>query len=502
MWTAIRRGVVVAIGVVLQILLYLTVLLFFSSKIAWIEGVYRILGVLLVLALIKQSRRLSADLPWIIIILLFPIVGALLYVFIGGNLRLSSTMKNILRSTGDSSRYYQQDEAISARIENEELDQLKYLTQQVGFPASTGNDVKYYPLGDDAYPVMLEELEKAERFIFMEYFIICDGQMWGSILDILERKAKAGVDVRLMYDDLGTITMLPKDYPEQMEARGIKCFAFNRLGPVKGVIMNNRDHRKMTIIDGHTVFSGGINLADEYINVIHPHGHWKDNGIMIKGPAVWNYTVMFLTMWNAFRLDDADFTGYKYEFAEAPAAGNGLVVPYGDTPLDDEIVGENVYLNIINQAKRYVWVYTPYLIIDSDMINALILASSRGVDVRIVVPGIPDKKIIYNVTCSYFELLVKGGVKIYTYTPGFLHSKVFVCDDKIATVGTINMDYRSLYLHFENGNYLYEVDAVADVKADLESTFEQSHQVSLREATPGFIRGLGQSVLRLFAPLM
>ena len=198
----------------------------------------------------------------------------------------------------------------------------------------------------------------------------------------------------------------------------------------------------------------------------------------------------------------ADFTRYKYEFAEAPAAGNGLVVPYGDTPLDDEIVGENVYLNIINQAKRYVWVYTPYLIIDSDMINALILAASRGVDVRIVVPGIPDKKIIYDVTCSYFEPLVKGGVKIYTYTPGFLHSKVFVCDDKIATVGTINMDYRSLYLHFENGNYLYEVDAVADVKADLESAFERSHQVSLREATPGFIRGLGQSLLRLIAPLM
>lgn len=501
MLTAIRRGIVVGIGIVLQILLSLMVLLFFSSRIAWIEAAYRILGVLLVLAIVKRSRRLSADLPWIIIILVFPIIGALLYVIIGNNLRRSQTMKRILRSTEENAHYLKPDKEAQRLIEAHELDQLKYLTDCAGFPATLGNDVKYYPLGDDVYPVMLEALEKAEKFIFMEYFIIRKGQLWQSFLDILERKAREGVDVRVVYDDLGSLAMLPKNYPKELEARGIKCFAFNRLGPVQGVMMNNRDHRKMTIIDGHTVFSGGINLADEYINVTHPHGEWKDNGIMIKGPAVWSYTVMFLTMWNAFRPEDADFTAFRHDFDRGPAS-EGLVVPYGDSPLDDEIVGENVYLNIINQARRYVWIYTPYLIIDSDMINALILAASRGVDVRIVVPGIPDKKIVFAVTSSYFEPLVKGGVKIYTYTPGFVHSKVFVCDDSIATVGTINMDYRSLYLHFENGNYLYGVDAVADVKADLEAAFSRAHRITEREATPRFIRGVGQSVLRLFAPLM
>ncbi|MBQ8972382.1 MAG: cardiolipin synthase [Clostridia bacterium] len=501
MWTAIRRGVVVGIGVVLQILLSLMIFLFFSSKIAWIEAAYRILGVLLVLAIVKRSRRLSADLPWIIIILVFPIIGALLYIIIGNNLRRSQTMKRIIKSTEENAHYLKLDHEAQREIEARELDQLKYLTNCAGFPATLGNKVKYYPLGDDVYPVMLEELEKAKKFIFMEYFIIRKGQFWQSFLDILERKVREGVDVRLVYDDLGSLAMLPKNYPKELESRGIQCFSFNQLGPVKGVMMNNRDHRKMTIIDGHTVFSGGINLADEYINVTHPHGEWKDNGIMIQGPAVWNYTVMFLTTWNAFRPKDADFTAFQYDFGRVPST-EGLVVPYADSPLDDEIVGENVYLNIINQAKRYVWIYTPYLIIDSDMINALILAASRGVDVRIVVPGIPDKKIVFAVTTSYFEPLVKGGVKIYTYTPGFVHSKVFVCDDIIATVGTFNMDYRSLYLHFENGNYLYDVDAIADVKKDLELAFPRSHRVTEREATPRFLRAVGQSVLRLFAPLM
>lgn len=325
--------------------------------------------------------------------------------------------------------------------------------------------------------------------------------MWNSILEILEEKVKQGIDVRVMYDDLGSMATLKSSYYKELEKKGIKCIVFNRLNPIAGVIMNNRDHRKILVIDGKVGFSGGINIADEYINAIVKHGHWKDNAIKISGDAVWNYTVMFLTMWNAFRNEDVDFTKYKYDFKDKPI-NNGYVVPYGETPLDDDATGEDIYLNIINQANNYVYIFTPYLIIDTNMINALTLAAKRGVDVRIVIPGIPDKKIVYTLSESYVELLVKEGVKVYRYTPGFVHSKVFVSDDNIATVGTINMDYRSLYLHFECGAYLENVDVIKDIKNDLVETIEKSSEISKKEATPSLLKGIWQALLRLVAPLM
>ena len=498
---AVKRGIVVAIGLILQFAFSLGIYLFLRDYAAWIDVVFRIIGVVIVLGIVKGSKRLSSDLPWVIIIIALPILGTLIYLTLGRSYLRSDTLRSITKLTADSRKYLTQDDSLLAPVDTDKVGQIKYLYNAAGFPATTGNKVKYYALGDDVYPKMLEALEKAERFIFMEYFIIRQDGMWQGILDILERKAREGLDVRLIYDDMGCIALLPPDYPQQLEQKGIKCFAFNKLTPVRGVIMNNRDHRKMTIIDGHTVFSGGINLANEYINVNPPYGEWKDNGIMIRGEAVWSYTVMFLTMWNSRRPTDDDYTVFRRKFRK-PEVNTGLVIPYGDSPLDDEIVGENVYMNIINQARDYVWIYTPYLIIDSDMINALILAAHRGVDVRIVVPGIPDKKMVYGVTCSYFETLIRGGVRIFTYTPGFVHSKVFVCDDEIATVGTINMDYRSLYLHFECGNYLYQVDAVFDVKADLETAFTVSHEVTMEEAKPGFAKGIWQAILRLAAPLL
>ena len=372
----------------------------------------------------------------------------------------------------------------------------------LNFPVTKNNNINYYKLGEIAYPEMLKELKNAKKFIFLEYFIIKNGTMWSEILKILEEKAKEGLDVRLIYDDMGCIALLPTSYPKQMEEKGIKCIAFNKLNPFLGVIMNNRDHRKMMIIDGKTVFSGGMNLADEYINLEHPYGKWKDNGIKITGEAVWNFTIMFLNMWNSYRKDDEDYKKYKYDFSKENLEQNGYTIPYGETPLDNEIVGENVYLNIINQAQKYVYIMTPYLIIDTDMINSLILAAKRGVDVRIVVPGIPDKKIVYSLTTSYFETLIKNGVKIYKYTPGFVHSKVFVSDDNIATVGTINLDYRSLYLHFECGVFMQDVEEIKNVKKDLVDTIEESHFVSKKEAMPKLLKSVWQAVLRLFAPLM
>ena len=499
MGMALRRGIVVALGLIGQILLTLLIYMFLGEHIGIISVIYRFFGFLLVLGLIKNSKSYSYTLPWIIIILMFPLVGSLLYVIIGRNKNRSKVLKNIVNSEKENMKYLVQDKNI--RNEFKDNSRIRYLSDFTGYPVTKNNDVTYYPIGEKAFEAMLEELKKAEKFIFFEYFIVAKGKMWDSILEILEEKASKGVDVRVMYDDLGCITTLPSSYCEELEKKGIKCIVFNKLNPIAGVIMNNRDHRKILIIDGKVAFSGGINIADEYININSKYGHWKDNGIKVSGDAVWNYTVMYLTMWNAFRKEDKDFKKFKYNFKDKKKE-NGYVSPYGETPLDDEITGEDIYLNIINQANKYVYIFTPYLIIDTDMINAFNLAAKRGVDVRIIIPGIPDKKLVYTLSESYVEALVHGGVKVYKYMPGFVHSKVFVSDDHIATVGTLNLDYRSLYLHFECGCYLEDVDVIKDIKSDLDKTIKKSHEITKAEATPKFIKGILQAVLRLFAPLM
>ena len=496
---AIQRGIVVILGVLLQVLVSLSIYLFFIENVALIHLLFGILSLLLTLDLIKNSKNYSYTLPIIIILVLFPIIGVLLYIILEKNKNKSKTLKSILESEKQSQKYLVQNKEI--REEFKDNSRIRYLSDFSGYPVTKNNDVKYYPIGEEAFEVMLEELKKAEKFIFFEYFIVAHGKMWGDILEILKEKAQKGVDVRVMYDDMGCISTLDKLYPQELEKMGIKCVAFNRLNPIAGVIMNNRDHRKILVIDGKVAFSGGINIADEYINLNSKYGHWKDNGIKIYGEAVWNYTVMFLTMWNAFRKDDKDFRKFKYEFTDT-IKSEGYVVPYGETPLDEEITGEDVYLNIINQANKYVYIFTPYLIIDTDMINALNLAVKRGVDVRIVIPGIPDKKLVYTLSESYVEPLVKGGVKIYKYTPGFVHSKVFVSDDNIATVGTINMDYRSLYLHFECGCYLENVEVIKEIKDDVVKTIAKSHEITKEEASPKFLKSIWQALLRLVAPLM
>lgn len=495
---ALRRGIVIVLGLLLQVLLMLFVYLFFIDHIAIIRFIYEISGVLLVLGIIKNSKNYSYTLPWIIIIIMFPIVGTLLYIILGRNKKRSKTLKKIVQSEKENKKYLKQDE--TEKKSKKYNSRIRYLSDFSGYPVSKNNDVTYYPLGDDVFEVMLEELKKAEKFIFIEYFIIAHGKMWDSILEILKEKAKQGVDVRIMYDDLGCISTLKKSYPKKLKKYGIKCVVFNQMSAIAGVIMNNRDHRKIMVIDGKVAFSGGINLADEYINIGSKYGHWKDNAIRVSGDAVWNYTVMFLTAWNAFNKEDEDFSKYKYSFKKLN--NKGYVIPYGSSPLDEEITGEDVYLNIINHANDYVYIFTPYLIIDTDMINALNLAAKRGVDVRLVIPGIPDKKLVYTVSESYIYPLVHAGVKVYKYSPGFVHAKVFVSDDNIATVGTINMDYRSLYLHFECGCYLEGVDVIKDIKKDLDDTISKSHEVSEKEATPNVIKGTWQALLRLVAPLM
>ena len=494
---AIGRIAVAILGLVLQIALLVFLNVFFAEHVIIVDLCYTIGALLLVLHIVRKSSNYSYTLPWIIILLMFPLVGAVLYVVLGQNKKRSKMLKSIKKQSKISSKYLEQDKSIKFGNNG----RLKYISNFSNYPVTCNNDIDYYPLGEEAFPEMLEELKKAKKFIFLEYFIVNQGKMWNSILKILEQKAKEGVEVRVMYDDFGCVALLDKKYPQELEKKGIKCVPFNRLNIFVGIIMNNRDHRKILVIDGKVAFTGGINLADEYINIGSKYGHWKDNAIKISGDAVWSYTVMFLTMWNSERHEDEDYSKFKYDFKNRKN-NRGFVAPYADSPLDEEITGEDVYLNIINQAKDYIYIMTPYLIIDTDMTNALCLAAKRGVDVRVIIPGIPDKKIVYTLSESYVEPLMKGGVKVYKYTPGFVHAKVFVADDHIATVGTINLDYRSLYLHFECGCYMEDMSVVKSIKKDAVETLEKSALFTLKESRVGFRKGVFQSILRLIAPLL
>lgn len=357
----------------------------------------------------------------------------------------------------------------------------------------------------------------------MEYHAIEDKQSFGELKEILARKAKEGVEVRLFYDDIGSIGFINTDFIQRMEAEGIQCRVFNRLMPVLNVFMNNRDHRKITVIDGKIGFTGGYNLADEYFNITHPYGYWKDTGVRLEGDAVRSLTVMFLEMWNAIKGTDTDYTPYFLQDGaqphEAGLAGSvgvtqsdaniaadsasGFVQPYADSPLDGEPVGENVYMGVVKAASEYVYFTTPYLIISDEMSRELCLAAKRGVDVRIVTPGIPDKKLVYRVTRSYYAQLASAGVRIFEYTPGFLHAKQCVSDDVTATVGTINLDYRSLYFHFENGVFLHRCEAVQKVREDFEDIFPVCREVTEQYAKKqSAAMKFGQCVLRLIAPLL
>lgn len=471
-----------------------------------ISVAFTVLSLVVVAYIINSKSNPSVKLAWVVPILVFPLFGGLLYLAVGGR-RPQRKMRQALEKADQlTGPYVENHKDLMDEIGKDEphlAGQMGYLADR-GYPVYKNTEAEYFPLGDDNFPVILEELKKAEHYIFLEYFIVQEGRMWNSILEILKEKAAAGVDVRFMYDDVGSLFKLPGGYFRTMEEAGIKCHCFNPFVPFLSVVMNNRDHRKILVIDGHTAFTGGINLADEYINVNSRFGHWKDTGLMLKGEAVWSLTLMFLNMWNAFRPTDTDLNMFRPGvWHPEPFTGEGYVLPYADTPLDEEIVAENVYMNLINGATRYIYIFTPYLITDHEMTTSLCLAARRGVDVRIMTPGVPDKKTVYQLTRSHYPELLDNGIKIYEYTPGFVHAKCVVCDDKVATVGTINFDYRSLYLHFECGTLHYNNPVVRQVKEDFLATQQRCKQVTeYRTDRISLIKELYYAVLRLFAPLM
>jgi len=490
--------------ILIQVGYFVLIIANLSANSYWFTVVFSAAAVVMALYVIWRDDNPAYKMGWLILICLLPILGATMYLFFGNKRPAKPLMRKIEPMELAHRKDLEQKEILDHCVECPRTrDTINYVVNHGPYPAWKNTKTRYYPLADYAYPELLEDLEKAEHTIFMEYFIISEGGMWRGIFDILKRKAEQGVDVRLIYDDFGSLPTMPKKFVKELKSAGIKVHAFNPLKPILSLIYNNRDHRKMTIIDGYICYTGGFNLADEYINEEERFGHWKDSGLRLEGDAVWNYTVMFLTMWNAFVPTEIGFGAYKpHVHHPEPFESDGLVQPYSDTPLDEENVGENVYLEILNQAKDYVYIFTPYLVIDSEMQTALSMAAKRGVDVRLVTPGIPDKKMVFRLTRSYYRPLIKAGVRIYEYKPGFIHAKSFLADDQIGVVGTINMDYRSLYLHFECATLMLGCDALNGLKKDCLETFERSKEVKIEDTKQTFFGILLDGLLRAMSPLM
>lgn len=467
-------------------------------------GGYTVFALCIVLIIINKKGAPETKLTWTIITMLLPVVGGLFYVFVEtqpGYRWLEKRLKQIYKQT---EVYVRQDEAVIKRLREEDIGTARlaeYVRKNGNFSVYQNTKVTYFPLGEDKFAEVLRRLKEAKHFIFLEYFILKEGYMWEKILEILEEKAKAGVEVRVMYDGTCALFDLPQDYPKTLQKKGIQCKTYAPIRPILSTHQNNRDHRKILVIDGEIGFTGGINIGDEYINRIEKYGHWKDTAVMLEGDAVQGLTMLFLQMWN---VEERNPSYGKYlEKTEKNMQAEGFVMPYGDSPFDDELIGETVYMDILHRAEAYVHIMTPYLIIDQRMITALSYAAKRGIDVKIILPHIPDKKFAFALAKSHYRELLEAGVRIYEYTPGFVHAKVFTSDDKKAVVGTINLDYRSLYLHFECAAFLYQVTEIENIEADFQQTLEKCQEVTLtalrKEKLWTRIYGW---LLKVLAPLM
>lgn len=514
-----RTGIM-AVALLVQIVILFYIFEKLRPPVAYYLSVNAVIGIVISLIIINHEKYPEFQVTWLIFVWIAPFTGALFYLFTKSQLAhfiLDKTIRDNMERTG---RFSSQNSAALDHLKalsTGEANLASYAFSHGRYPVYDDTDVTYYPLGEDKFVDLVAELEKAEHFIFMEYFIIKEGHMWNTVLEILKRKAAAGVEVRLMYDGTCTLMLLPHDYPKKMEALGIACKVFSPIKPFLTTTQNNRDHRKIVVIDGRVAFTGGINLSDEYINRVVRFGHWKDTAVMLKGSAVRTMTMLFMQLWNVEGEKDGDEDYERYLGSTAPGLQTekseactpqvhlpkGYVLPYGESPLDKELFGENIYLDIINKARHYVHIMTPYLIIDSPLMTALTFAAKRGVDVCLILPHIPDKVYAFALAKSYYRQLIAAGVKIYEYLPGFVHAKEFVCDGMRAVVSTINLDYRSLYLHFECGVYLYKAPVIGEIEKDMQSTIAKSQLITMEEyknSSRG-LKLLGK-ILRLIAPLM
>ena len=499
----LRRVLTVIPAAAGQALWILLLVKWLSPYAAYITLALSVAAVLLVLFIIIKRDETAYKILWLLVILTVPVAGALLYLLFG-NRRTARPLRKRLRRVQEAGQPAPLPCGGTPFEGEKRMEQtVRWLEHKTGYPLMRAEDVRYYPLGDAMYPDMLTDLRAAKKTIYLEYFIIEPGEMWQSIVDILAQKVREGLDVRVMYDDLGSISTFNFSNALALEKLGIRCATFNPLLALKGTA-NYRDHRKMLIVDDAVAYSGGVNLADRYINREHPYGHWKDTGFRLTGAPVRSFTHMFLTFWNAFSLQKEEPMPMPPAAAAAePAAQDGWVLSYYDSPLNSEATSNRLYIDLLSQATDYAWFFTPYLMLGDDLLDAMLAAAQRGVDVRIIMPGIPDKKLIFRMSRSFYQVLLTGGVKIYEYTPGFIHAKNFVVDGRFATVGTVNLDYRSLFLHFEDGVWLCDAPCIHDIEQDFQDTLTVSEPITLRRFRHlNILLQLYRSILRVFAPLM
>lgn len=505
------RMTLVALAIIVQLLLSVGlpyILNYFYPEIfgklyIQIDMIINIVAFVMLLMVINSKMIVEGKLVWVILFLIFPLFGIVVYrlfVWHKAPKRHRKYYVYVKKKVRDINK--------KDAVENGELKeklgkyygQFEYVYRTSNLKTYENSQVKYLKVGEEFYEEFLKELETAKKYIFMEYFIIERGQMWDKILEILKEKVKQGVEVRIMYDDLGTVYKLPNNYPKRLKKFGIKCVKFNSFVPIMSALHNNRDHRKITVIDGRVGFVSGLNIADEYINVVQKYGYWKDTGVKITGEAVKSLLMMFLQLYNVQTQKIEDYKSYLSDIK--PVKAKGMVCPFGDGPkyFYEDYIAENVYLNMINQAEDYIWITTPYLIIDSKLTNALKAAAKRGVDVRIITPHVPDKKAIFLITRSSYKQLQESGVKIYEYEKGFIHAKQFLCDDKLAIVGTINLDYRSLLHHYECGVLMYKTDCLKDIKRDFDYLFNVSK--NMKDYKQKAIVRLYCAIIKVFTPML
>ncbi len=508
---AVKNGAVrlfvVAVSLSIQFLLLIYAALRLNAYAEWAAIGIRALAILFLLGIYSQPRTSAMKMTWMVLIAVSPVVGVALYLVIGLNrsakpmrLRYAEVERQLFPlnpQDPEIQQALQQQDPLIANI-------CRYVGDYAHYPVFRDTEVTYFSEASDALAAQLEDLRQAQDYIFLFYYAIEDAEAFHRIESVLKERCDAGVEIRIFFDDIGSIGFINMDFVRRMRQQGFQCRVFNPFAPVINLFLNNREHQKITVIDGKIGYTGGYNLADEYFNLVQPFGYWKDTGIRLEGAAVRSLAITCLEMWNADKHEqpDPDFLRYLPN-VPPPTETHGFVQPYADTPMINEYVGENVYLSLIQRAERYIWFTTPYLVITDEMVRSLTLAAKRGIDVRIITPGIPDKKMILNVTRSYYHALAVCGVRIYEFTPGFCHAKMCVSDDKVATCGTINLDFRSLYHHFENGVLYYDCPAVADTRADFERTMAQCQEVTEQYAS-GRSAGmrLSQLLLRLASPLL
>lgn len=505
------RLVIVLAMILLQLVALVLLVSRFSDYFTWFYFLFLAISMIVVLTVINREMNAGYKLAMVIPILLFPLFGGIIYLTLYGGFfnkkvlgkleQLAQYEKNLYACVPDGLN------ALEC-VDSAAAGQMQCLHAMTGCPLYANTQTEFFPLGDTLFPVMKEALRSAKEFIYLEYFIIAPGRMWDEILSILREKAAQGLDVRIIYDDIGTIQHLPWHYEKQLEQMGIHCRVYNPLVPLTAAWQNKRDHRKILVIDGAIAFTGGINLSDEYINAVKRFGHWKDAGIMLQGDAATSFTMMFRCLWALLSEDDTALQARTseiqfYRSHTAIAARDGLVMPYSDNPYDGKQVGRDIYFNAITQAKRYVQITTPYFIVDEETLTALKLAAARGVCITIITPHIADKWYVHLITRSYYRDLLEAGISVYEYTPGFIHAKGLVADGEIAVCGSVNFDYRSFYLQLECGVLLYRSRAIAQMENDFSKTLQRSQPITLAEMQKeNLFKKLLSSVLRLFAPLM